>query len=88
MLDSSRSLRVSKAEPMDQTNQTRIQDRTGLGDGICHRHCRACHPALAVGGVFVPYSKIGFWTRMLAALTETALALMRAMAAGFGFAGG
>ena len=33
--------------------------------------------------LFVPYSRIGFWTCLLAALTVTALVVFRAMAADF-----
>jgi hypothetical protein len=34
--------------------------------------------------IFVPYSRIGFWTCMLAALTVTALVVIRAMLMDFG----
>ena len=34
--------------------------------------------------LFVPYSRIGFWTCLLAALTVTALVVIRAMLADFG----
>ena len=34
--------------------------------------------------LFVPYSRIGFWTCMLAALTVTALVVIRAMLVDFG----
>jgi len=34
--------------------------------------------------VFVPYSRIGFWTCLLAAVTVTALVVIRAMLADFG----
>jgi hypothetical protein len=34
--------------------------------------------------LFVPYSRIGFWTCMLAALTVTALVVIRAMLMDFG----
>jgi hypothetical protein len=34
--------------------------------------------------ILVPYSRIGFWTCMLAALTVTALVVIRAMLADFG----
>ena len=36
------------------------------------------------GELFVPYSRIGFWTCLLAALTVTALVVFRAMLADFG----
>ncbi len=35
----------------------------------------------AQGGVFVSFSKIGFWTCMLATVTVTALVVIRAMVA-------
>jgi hypothetical protein len=34
--------------------------------------------------LFVPYSRIGFWTCLLAALTVTGLVVIRAMLADFG----
>ncbi len=34
--------------------------------------------------LFVPYSRIGFWTCLLAAVTVTALVVIRAMLADFG----
>jgi len=34
--------------------------------------------------VFVPYSRIGFWTCLLAAVTVTALVVIRAMLTDFG----
>ena len=34
--------------------------------------------------IFVPYSRIGFWTCLLAALTVTGLVVIRAMLADFG----
>ena len=34
--------------------------------------------------VFVPYSRIGFWTCLLAAVTVTALVVIRAMLSDFG----
>ncbi|HVU45600.1 MAG TPA: hypothetical protein VHD85_05725 [Terracidiphilus sp.] len=34
--------------------------------------------------LFVPYSRIGFWTCLLAALTVTALVVIRAMLTDFG----
>ena len=34
--------------------------------------------------LFVPYSRIGFWTCMLAAVTVTALVVVRAMLVDFG----
>ena len=37
-----------------------------------------------VGELFVPYSRIGFWTCLLAAVTVTALIVIRAMLADFG----
>ena len=36
------------------------------------------------GEIFVPYSRIGFWTCLLAAVTVTALVVIRAMLADFG----
>ena len=36
------------------------------------------------GIIFVPYSRAGFWTCMLAAVTVTALVVIRAMLADFG----
>ncbi|MFP5205889.1 MAG: hypothetical protein ACLGSH_11070 [Acidobacteriota bacterium] len=36
------------------------------------------------GSVFVPYSRIGFWTCLLAAATVTALVVIRAMLVDFG----
>ena len=36
------------------------------------------------GTLFVPYSRIGFWTCLLAALTVTAMVVIRAMLADFG----
>ena len=36
------------------------------------------------GPVFVPYSRIGFWTCLLAAVTVTALVVVRAMLVDFG----
>lgn len=36
------------------------------------------------GSVFVPYSRIGFWTCLLAAVTVTALVVVRAMLVDFG----
>ncbi len=36
------------------------------------------------GAVFVPYSRIGFWTCLLAAVTVTALVVIRAMLVDFG----
>ena len=36
------------------------------------------------GAVFVPYSRVGFWTCLLAALTVTALVVIRAMLVDFG----
>lgn len=41
----------------------------------------------AQGGAFVPYSKIGFWTCMLASVTVTALVVIRAMLADFSVGG-
>ena len=35
--------------------------------------------------LFVPYSRIGFWTCILAAVTVTALVVIRAMLADFGW---
>jgi len=35
--------------------------------------------------LFVPYSRLGFWTCMLAALTVTALVVFRAMVADLGW---
>lgn len=36
------------------------------------------------GPVFVPYSRMGFWTCLLAAVTVTALVVVRAMLVDFG----
>lgn len=36
------------------------------------------------GAVFVPYSRVGFWTCLLAAVTVTALVVIRAMLVDFG----
>jgi hypothetical protein len=36
------------------------------------------------GELFVPYSRIGFWTCLLAAVTVTALVVIRAMLVDFG----
>jgi hypothetical protein len=36
------------------------------------------------GEIFVPYGRIGFWTCLLAAVTVTALVVIRAMLADFG----
>lgn len=36
------------------------------------------------GPLFVPYSRIGFWTCLLAAVTVTALVVIRAMLVDFG----
>lgn len=36
------------------------------------------------GDLFVPYSRIGFWTCLLAAVTVTALVVIRAMLVDFG----
>ncbi|MFP5205308.1 MAG: hypothetical protein ACLGSH_08130 [Acidobacteriota bacterium] len=36
------------------------------------------------GELFVPYSRIGFWTCLLAAVTVTALVVVRAMLVDFG----
>lgn len=36
------------------------------------------------GEVFVPYSRIGFWTCLLAAVTVTGLVVVRAMLVDFG----
>jgi hypothetical protein len=36
------------------------------------------------GPVFVPYSRMGFWTCLLAAVTVTALVVIRAMLVDFG----
>jgi hypothetical protein len=40
------------------------------------------------GTMFLPYSRVGFWTCLLAALTVTALVVCRAMLADFGAGGG
>lgn len=37
--------------------------------------------------IFVPYSRAGFWTCLLAAVTVTALVVIRAMLADFGLRG-
>ncbi|HVZ84282.1 MAG TPA: hypothetical protein VG893_11455 [Terracidiphilus sp.] len=37
------------------------------------------------GALFIPFSRIGFWTCMLAALTVTALVVLRAAAADIGW---
>jgi hypothetical protein len=36
------------------------------------------------GTLFIPYSRIGFWTCLLAAVTVTALVVVRAMLTDFG----
>lgn len=36
------------------------------------------------GPVFLPYSRVGFWTCLLAAVTVTALVVVRAMLVDFG----
>ncbi len=41
--------------------------------------------ALRQGAFFVPFSRVGFWTCILAAVTVTALVVVRAMLADFGF---
>jgi len=35
--------------------------------------------------IFIPFSRVGFWTCLLAAVTVTALVVIRAMLADFGF---
>lgn len=40
--------------------------------------------ATTQGTLFLPYSRVGFWTCLLAALTVTALVVCRAMLADFG----
>jgi hypothetical protein len=39
------------------------------------------------GPLFLPYSRVGFWTCLLAALTVTVLVVCRAMLADFGWGG-
>ena len=41
----------------------------------------------ASGGLFVSFSKIGFWTCMLATVTVTALVVIRALVADFSLGG-
>jgi len=40
---------------------------------------------LAQGSLFIPYSRVGFWTCLLAALTVTALVVGRALLADIGW---
>ena len=40
---------------------------------------------LKQGPLFVPFSRVGFWTCILAAVTVTALVVVRAMLVDFGF---
>ena len=37
------------------------------------------------GEVFIPFSRVGFWTCLLAAVTVTGLVIIRAMLADFGW---